>query len=109
MDVQELLERAREGMDGQRVYGEPHEADGITVIPAASVRGGAGGGSGPADEGGGGGFGLVAKPAGAWIIKDGEVSWKPAVDPNRIVLGGQIVAVVALLTLGRILAARAGR
>jgi uncharacterized spore protein YtfJ len=106
MDVQELLERAREGMEGRRVYGEPYEGDGITVIPAASVRGGAGGGSGPADEGGGGGFGLVAKPAGAWIIKGGEVSWKPAVDPNRIVLGGQIVAVVALFTLGRILAAR---
>ena len=108
MDVQELLERAREGMEGRRVYGEPYEGDGITVIPAASVRGGAGGGAGSADEGegGGGGFGLVAKPAGAWIIKDGEVSWKPAVDPNRIVLGGQIVAIVALFTLGRILAAR---
>jgi uncharacterized spore protein YtfJ len=109
MDVQELLERAREGMDGQRVYGEPYEGEGITVIPAASVRGGAGGGSGAADEGGGGGFGLVARPAGAWVIRGDEVSWKPAVDPNRIVLGGQIVAVVALLTLGKILAARAGR
>ena len=106
MDVQELLERAREGMDGRRVYGEPYEADGITVIPAASVRGGAGGGGGPADESGGGGFGLVARPVGAWVIKDGEVSWKPAVDPNRIALGGQIVALVALLTLGRIVAAR---
>jgi uncharacterized spore protein YtfJ len=106
MDVQELLERAREGMEGRRVYGEPYEGEGITVIPAASVRGGAGGGSGSSEEGGGGGFGLVAKPAGAWIIKGEEVSWKPAVDPNRIVLGGQVVAVVALLTLGRILAAR---
>jgi uncharacterized spore protein YtfJ len=106
MDVQELLERAREGMEGRRVYGEPYEGDGITVIPAASVRGGAGGGAGGEAEGGGGGFGLVARPVGAWVIKDGEASWKPAVDPNRIVLGGQIVAVVALLTLGRILAAR---
>jgi hypothetical protein len=48
----------------------------------------------------------MARPAGAWIVRDGEVSWRPAVDPNRIVLGGKIVAVVAPLTPGRILAAR---
>ena len=104
MIAQELLERARESMEGRRVYGEPYEAEGVTVIPAASVRGGAGGG-GP-EQSGGGGFGLVARPAGAWIVKGGEVSWKPSVDVNRIVLGGQIVAIVALLTLGRIAAAR---
>ena len=104
MIAQELLERARESMDGRRVYGEPYEAEGVTVIPAAAVRGGAGGG-GP-EKTGGGGFGLVARPVGAWVVKDGEVYWEAARDVNRIVLGGQIVAVVALLTLGRMVAAR---
>jgi hypothetical protein len=35
------------------------------------------------------------------------VSWRPAVDLNRIVLGGQIVAIVALLTIRAIVKARA--
>lgn len=38
-----------------------------------------------------------------------EVAWQPAIDINRAIIGGQIVAVVALLTLRaviRILAKR---
>lgn len=105
MIAQDLLARARESMEGRRVYAEPYESEGVTVIPAAAVRGGAGGGGDEAGSGGGG-FGLVARPAGAWIVRGDQVSWKPAVDVNRIVLGGQIVAVVALVTLGRIAVAR---
>nr|BFE80314.1 hypothetical protein GCM10020093_029150 [Planobispora longispora] len=33
-----------------------------------------------------------------FVIKDGDVRWQPAVDVNRIVLGGQIVGVILLLT-----------
>ncbi|MEO7295452.1 MAG: hypothetical protein ABIZ57_04865 [Candidatus Limnocylindria bacterium] len=36
----------------------------------------------------------------------GKVSWEPAVDPNRIVLGMQIVAIIALLVLRSILRKR---
>jgi hypothetical protein len=35
------------------------------------------------------------------------VTWRPSVDLNRIVLGGQIVAIVALLTIRAIVKARA--
>ena len=105
MIAKDLLERARESMEGRRVYAEPYESGGVTVIPAAAVRGGAGAG-GDAEQAGGGGFGLMARPVGAWIVKDGEVSWKPAIDVTRMALGGQIVAIVALLTLGRIAAGR---
>ena len=76
-------------MTVKRVYGEPYEKDGLTVIPAAVVSGGAGGGSGQDDkgqEGGGGGFGVSGRPAGAFVIKDGQVSWRPTVDPNRVVV-----------------------
>ena len=38
----------------------------------------------------GGGFGLSATPAGAYVIRGGAVEWQPAIDVNRIVLGGQI-------------------
>jgi uncharacterized spore protein YtfJ len=111
MDVQELLAEARDAMTARRVYGEPYERDGLTVIPAAVVRGGSGGGSGsgPDGEGGGGGFGLTARPAGAWVITGEGATWKPAPDVNRIVLGGQLIGLAAVLMLGRILLARARR
>ena len=38
MDVQELLAEARDAMTARRVYGEPYERDGMTVIPAAVIR-----------------------------------------------------------------------
>jgi uncharacterized spore protein YtfJ len=92
------------------VFGEPYEKDGATIIPAARIQGGAGGGSGEDPQGqgkgSGSGFGITARPVGAFIIRDGQVSWRPAVDVTRIVLGGQMVAVVALLTVRTILKAR---
>jgi uncharacterized spore protein YtfJ len=111
MDVQELLAEARDALTARRVYGEPYERDGTTVIPAAVIRGGSGGGSGRSDEGegGGGGFGLAARPVGAWVITDEGVTWKPAPDLNRIVLGGQLVGLAAVLMIGRILLVRARR
>jgi uncharacterized spore protein YtfJ len=65
-------------------------------------------GSGPKGTGSGGGvgFGVTARPVGVYVVKDGDVTWQPSIDVMRIVLGGQIVAVVALLTLRRLLARR---
>ncbi|HTZ06835.1 MAG TPA: hypothetical protein VMB53_13955 [Gaiellaceae bacterium] len=105
MELQELLSGARDVVSVKRVYGDPYEKNGLTVIPAAAVRGGGGGGldeKGDAPSGGGG-FGVAARPSGAWIIEDGEVTWKPAVDVNRIVLGGQVIALAAILVAGRVL------
>ena len=112
MQVEELISGARDVVSVKRVYGEPYEKNGLTVIPAATVRGGGGGGMGESEageSGGGGGFGLIARPSGAWIVEDGEVTWKPAIDVNRIVLGGQIIALTAILVTGRILLARSRR
>jgi uncharacterized spore protein YtfJ len=113
MEVQEVLAQARDSMTVKRVYGEPYEKDGVTIIPAARVQGGAGAGGGEDPQGQGqargtgSGFGVNARPVGAFIIRGGELSWRPAVDVNRIVLGGQVVAVVALLTVRAIIKARA--
>jgi uncharacterized spore protein YtfJ len=112
MHVEDLLEGARDVVSVKRVYGDPYEKNGLTVIPAATVRGGGGGGMGEAGDGetgGGGGFGVVARPSGAWIIENGDATWKPAVDVNRIVLGGQVIAFTAILVAGRILFARSKR
>jgi hypothetical protein len=51
----------------------------------------------------------MAKPAGAFVLRDGRASWNPAPDLNRVILGGQIVAVVALLVLGGIIGERIAR
>jgi uncharacterized spore protein YtfJ len=108
MDVQTLLNQARDALTVKRVFGDPIEGAGVTVIPVANVVGGAGGGDGTSDAGGGSGagFGLRATPAGAYVIKDGDVSWQPAVNVNRAILGGQIVAIVLLLTIREIVKAR---
>jgi uncharacterized spore protein YtfJ len=110
MDVQDVIAQARDTLTVRRVFGEPYEKDGATIIPAARIQGGAGGGSGEDPQGqgkgSGSGFGITARPVGAFIIRDGQVSWRPAVDVTRIVLGSQMVAVVALLTVRTILKAR---
>ena len=110
MNVTEVLGAAKDAMTVKRVYGEPYEKDGLTVIPAAAVKGGAGGGSGQDDkgqEGGGGGFGVNGRPAGAFVIKDGQVNWRPALDPNGIVMVVGVAVVAYLLTRPRMARARA--
>jgi uncharacterized spore protein YtfJ len=113
VEVEEVIEKARDSLTVKRVFGDPYEKNGVTVIPAASVRGGAGGGSGEGPEGtgkgGGAGFGLTARPAGAYVIRGDQVSWQPAVDVNRIVLGAQILALAALLTVRAITKVRSKR
>jgi uncharacterized spore protein YtfJ len=94
-DLDALLQGHRDAVTVRRVYGDPVERDGVTIVPAAAVFGGTGGGGD--DEGnGGGGFGLHARPVGAWEIRDGQVTWRPAVDVNRIVL---VVALLGLAAL----------
>ena len=51
----------------------------------------------------------MARPSGAWIVEDGRATWKPAVDVNRIVLGGQVIALTAILITGRVLLAHSRR
>jgi uncharacterized spore protein YtfJ len=110
MDIQQILGRVSDGARVQQVFGEPIERDGTLVVPVAKVWGGGGGGGGSepssdgaAREGMGGGFGLYARPAGVYVISGGDARWRPAVDVNRIVLGGQLVGLVALLVIRSVL------
>jgi uncharacterized spore protein YtfJ len=113
VDVDKTIEDAKDAITVRRVFGEPYVANGVTLIPAARVQGGAGGGSGegPGGEGrgGGAGFGLSAKPAGAYVIRGDEVSWRPAIDVNRVILGAQLVTLVALLVARSIVRSRLAR
>jgi uncharacterized spore protein YtfJ len=110
MQVQELFAQAREVLTVRRVFGEPIERNGLTVIPVANVLGGAGGGSDPAatsERAVGGGMGVWATPAGVYVIHGQTVSWQPALNLNRVILGGQLVALALLLTIRAIVQARA--
>jgi uncharacterized spore protein YtfJ len=101
------LDAIRDVLTVRQVFGEMYERDGVTVIPVAAVRGGGGGGggegSGPQEQGQGAGsgvgFGVNVRPAGAFIVKNGDVTWMPALDMTRIILGGQLVAAVGFLLI----------
>jgi uncharacterized spore protein YtfJ len=108
VNVTEMLEGAREAITVKRVYGEPIEREGLTIVPTADVRGG-GGGGGDAENNGGGGFGLTARPVGVYVVKEGNVAWEPAVDVNRISIMGIAAGIVALLVLRSVIKALAGR
>jgi uncharacterized spore protein YtfJ len=118
-NVQTILAQARDAMTVKRVFGDPIERDGVTVIPVAHVMGGGGGGGGASlgrqgeeteqrerETGAGAGFGVSSSPAGVFVIKNGNVSWQPAVNANRIVMGGQVVGALALLIIYLLLRAR---
>lgn len=103
------ITRTMESNTSRQVFGEPITSGDVMIIPVARLRGGGGGGGGggsmpmkdnkPGGDGAGAGMSLSAKPVGAFVVRGSDVSWRPAVDLNRIVLGGQIVAVFALMVL----------
>lgn len=114
MDVRELMAQARDGMTVKQVFGDPVERNGVTVIPVAHMIGGAGGGAAtPTDQaesgGTGGGFGIRASPAGVYVIRGESVDWEPALDLNRVILGGQLVTIILILAIRAIACAKAGQ
>jgi uncharacterized spore protein YtfJ len=120
MDVNELMTQARDAISVKRVFGEPIEREGVTVIPVARVMGGYGFGGGPAagrregtsptDEPQyGAGSGLMAGPAGVYVIRGTEVDWEPAISVERLVLTSGFVAVLVLLVARSIVRVLVGR
>lgn len=108
--IDEILSEARDAVTVRRVFGDPYEKDGVTFIPAAAIRGGGGGGEGDGGEGEpsghGGGFGVMARPVGAYEIKDGHVSWVAAADTTKVIILSELVLVVALLVVRSIMKSR---
>jgi uncharacterized spore protein YtfJ len=100
MKVSEVLGTARDAVTVKRVFAEPYEKEGLTIISAAAVGGGAGGGSGTdanGQRGEGAGFGAGGRPVGAYVIKDGQVAWRPAIDLNRIATMVGLIAIAYVL------------
>jgi uncharacterized spore protein YtfJ len=93
--VRELVEKAKDLITVRQVFGDPIERDGVTIIPAAVVRGGGGGGSGTNEDnsGDGLGFGVTSRPSGSFVIRGDQVEWQPAIDVTTVI---QSVAAVFL-------------
>jgi uncharacterized spore protein YtfJ len=121
-DPATLTQAASDTLTVRRVFGEAYEHGGTTVIPVARVWGatgsGAGGGSGArhrghgvstagSDEepaaggghGGGGWYGTHVRAVGVFVVDESGARWQPALDLNRVILGGQLVGAV-VLTVG---------
>jgi uncharacterized spore protein YtfJ len=58
-------------------------------------------------HGGGGGYGAYVKAVGVYVVDDAGVHWKPSIDVNRVILGGQAVAATAISAFAAALAAKA--
>src|SRR5262249_60592569 len=101
MNVQEVLGQARDALTVKRVFGEPYEKEGVTLIPVAKVQGGGGGGDGEGPDGkgkgSGSGFGLLARPVGAVVIRGDEIPPRPAGDVERQSVARQIISILGLL------------
>src|SRR3954452_9701467 len=98
VDPGRMIDGVRDALSVRRVFGEPVERDGVTVIPAATVIGGGdyGGGQGgsrppdgkgdePGSQSGfGAGFGGVVWPVRAFEIADGRVKGRPDTELTRV-------------------------
>lgn len=106
---------AGDALHVRRAFGDPVRHDGVTLVPVANVVGGSGSGWGSGEvgagtsaartsgegsgAGGGGGFGVRVHPVGVYVVRGTDVTWKPALDLGRVILGGQVVGAVAALAL----------
>ena len=82
------------------VFGTPVQSDGVTVIPVASVIGGAGGGEssgGNPESQAGVGVGFKARPVGAFEIRDGKTRWRPVIDVTPLALAALLAGTGLLI------------
>jgi uncharacterized spore protein YtfJ len=108
-----LIERLIEAVGGragsQAVFAPPVQRGGVTVIPVARVRWGAGGGRGWSPEqgdGSGGGGGAVANPVGYIEVTEHGSAFRPIERPLAnplMVLAGAVGIAIVLRALARVI------
>jgi uncharacterized spore protein YtfJ len=114
-DVLDRLQRDREALLSRRVFGEAYEVADITLIPVARIAGGLGrgGGKGVRDQdtgsGFGSGFGMQAQPVGVYVVRGGDVAWKPAIDVTLLARRGQVLAGIVAVCVTLVMRRRARR
>lgn len=110
--VLDEIRGTRDALTVGRVYGDAYEVDGVTLIPVARVAGGGGGGAGEDEskpgsgKGFGTGFGMRARAIGMYEVRDGTVTWKPAVDATGLAKRGQVLAGIIAVCVTLVLLVR---
>jgi hypothetical protein len=102
MQASDVLPHFANSFAAKRVYSEPYTVDGITLITAAAISGGAGMRRDGSEQETGGGMGGAARPVGAYVVRNGQVTWKPALDLERIALRGLLIGALVVLGLMRL-------
>jgi len=83
--VEKTIEEAQAALTVKRAFGEPFQAHGLTIVPAARIAGAGGGGGGKdGDKSFGTGFGIVSQPMGVYVIDEHDAHWVPATTPNPL-------------------------
>ena len=92
--LQESLGMGKAALEGNRIFGEPVTHGDVVLVPVGWVAGGGGGGGGSAPEaaaggedaeGSGIGWGMVGQAIGAYVIRNGQVTYVPAIDVTKVV------------------------
>jgi hypothetical protein len=111
--TEQLAESVGATARASAVFGEPVEAQGVTVIPVARARWGFGGGSGgrEGEEGAGGGGGTSVSPVGYIELRAGEARYRGIHDRAKLAAAMAICGLSAAIAfrLGRIRLPSAGR
>ena len=98
----QMLDRVRDTLSARRVFGDPVERAGVTVIPVAASIGGGGGGDSP--KGGvGGGFGGISIPVGVYEVRDDGVRFVPSRGVIEMAISAAIVVPTVARALNRLL------
>lgn len=63
--------------------------------------GGSGNDAEHGSSGEGGGIGGGGRPIGAYVVRDGKVSWEPAVDVNRVVGAATLILLTLFVSIAR--------
>jgi uncharacterized spore protein YtfJ len=125
-----MIDKLKDFYTVERVFGEPIEVQGKTIVPVAQFSGGGGGGGGegenqsataesqrsPADAerpqgtgiGMGFGFGGGAKPVGFLVLDGEKTKWIPTVDAERVALKLISVLMIGIRVAGRTARKKAG-
>jgi len=84
----EAIAQIEAAMTARRVFGDPIENHGITVLPVGRVIAGAGRGGGDGrSRGWGAGFGVVSEPLGVFVIDEAGARWVPVAARNLLLSG----------------------
>lgn len=94
--VECIAEKLGSAANVTRLYGEPVERNGVTVIPVSKAMYGFGGGGGTKAGEEGSGDGLMLTPVGYIEIKDGKSRFRTIRNPQTLI---RIIAVSRMFTL----------